>query len=42
MNYNPNYDPTTAPLALKPRPNGPWIMAFLALVGAAGGGYWLH
>jgi len=27
MNYNPNYDPTTAPLALKPRSNGPWIMA---------------
>jgi len=42
MNYNPNYDPTTAPLALKPRSNGPWIMAFLALAGAAGGGYWLH
>ena len=42
MNYNPNYDPTTAPLALKPRSNGPWIMAFLALAGAAGGGYWLY
>ena len=42
MNYNPNYDPTTATLALKPRSNGPWIMAFLALAGAAGGGYWLH
>jgi chemotaxis protein MotB len=42
MNYNPNYDPATAPLALKPRSNGPWIMAFLALAGAAGGGYWLH
>ena len=37
MNYNPNYDPTTAPLALKPTSNGPWIMAFLALAGAAGG-----
>ena len=42
MNYNPNYDPTTAPLALKPRSNGPWIMAFLALAGAGAGGYWLH
>ena len=42
MDYNPNYDPTTAQMALKPRSNGPWIMAFLALAGAAGGGYWLH
>jgi chemotaxis protein MotB len=42
MNYNPNYDPTTAQLALKPRSNGPWIMAFLALAGAGAGGYWLH
>jgi len=40
--FNPNYDPTTAPIALKQRSNGPWIMAFLALAGAAGGGYWLH
>ena len=29
-------------MALKQRSNGPWIMAFLALAGAAGGGYWLH
>jgi len=42
MNYNPNFDPTTAPLALKPRSNGPWFVAFLALAGAAGGGYYLH
>jgi chemotaxis protein MotB len=42
MNYNPNYDPTTAPLALKPRSNAPWIMAFVALAGAGAGGYWLH
>src|SRR5436190_3185624 len=40
--FNPNYDPTTAPIAIKPRSNGPWIMAFLALAGAAGGGYYLH
>ena len=40
--FNPNYDPTTAPMTLKQRSNGPWIMAFLALAGAAGGGYWLH
>jgi chemotaxis protein MotB len=40
--FNPNYDPTTSPIALKQRSNGPWIMAFLALAGAAGGGYWLH
>jgi chemotaxis protein MotB len=42
MNYNPNVDPTTAPLALKQRSNGPWFVAFLALAGAAGGGYYLH
>jgi chemotaxis protein MotB len=42
MNYNPNFDPTTAPLALKQRSNGPWFVAFLALAGAAGGGYYLH
>jgi chemotaxis protein MotB len=42
MNYNPNYDPTTAPMSLKQRSNGPWIMAFLALAAAGGGGYWLH
>jgi chemotaxis protein MotB len=40
--FNPNYDPNTAPITLKQRSNGPWIMAFLALAGAAGGGYWLH
>ncbi len=42
MNYNPNFDPTTAPLALKPRSNGPWIVAFLALAGAGAGGYMLY
>jgi chemotaxis protein MotB len=42
MNFNPNYDPTTAPLALKQRSNGPWIVAFLAAAGAGVGGYWLH
>jgi len=42
MNYNPNYDPSTAPLALKQRSNGPWIVAFLAAAGAGVGGYWLH
>ena len=42
MNYNPNFDPTTAPLALKPKSNGPWIVAFLALAGAGAGGYMLH
>jgi chemotaxis protein MotB len=40
--FNPNYDPTTAPIALKQRSNGPWIMAFLALAGAGAGGYYLH
>jgi chemotaxis protein MotB len=42
MNFNPNYDPTTAPLALKQRSNGPWIVAFLALAGAGAGGYALY
>src|SRR5262245_44879960 len=42
MDYNRNYDPTRPPIALKPRSNGPWIMAFLALAAAGGGGYWLH
>ena len=42
MNYNPNFDPTTAPLALKPKSNGPWIVAFLALAGAGAGGYMLY
>jgi chemotaxis protein MotB len=42
MNYNPNYDPTTAPITLKQRSNGPWIVAFLALAGAGAGGYYLH
>ena len=42
MNYNPNYDPSTAPLALKQRSNGPWIVAFLAAAAAGVGGYWLH
>jgi len=42
MNFNPNYDPTTAPLALKQRSNGPWVVAFLAAAGAGVGGYWLH
>jgi chemotaxis protein MotB len=42
MNYNPNFDPTTAPLTLKPRSNGPWIVAFLALAGAGAGGYMLY
>ena len=42
MNFNPNYDPSTAPLALKQRSNGPWIVAFLAAAGAGVGGYWLH
>jgi len=41
-NFDPNHNPITTPLALKPRSNGPWIMAFLALAGAAGGGYYLH
>ena len=31
-----------APLALKQRSNGPWIVAFLAAAGAGVGGYWLH
>ncbi len=42
MNFNPNYDPSTAPLALKQRSNGPWIVAFLAAAAAGVGGYWLH
>src|SRR4029078_4492044 len=42
MNFNPNYDPSTAPLALKQRSNGPWIVAFLAAARAGVGGYWLH
>src|SRR4029077_3289732 len=42
MNYNPNFDPTASPLALKPRSNGPWVVAFLALAGAGAGGYYLH
>ena len=42
MNFNPNFDPTTAQLALKPKSNGPWIVAFLALAGAGAGGYMLY
>jgi chemotaxis protein MotB len=42
MQFNPNYDPTTAPIALKQRSNGPWIVAFLALAGAGAGGYALY
>jgi len=42
MNYNPNFDPSSAHLALKPRSNGPWVVAFLALAGAGAGGYYLH
>jgi chemotaxis protein MotB len=42
MNYNPNFDPSSAQLALKPRSNAPWVLAFVALAGAAGGGYYLH
>jgi chemotaxis protein MotB len=40
--FNPNFDPSSANLAIKPRSNGPWIMAFLALAGAGAGGYTLH
>ena len=39
MSYNPNYDPT---LSIKPRSSAPWVLAFAALAGAAGGGYWLY
>ena len=39
MSYNPNYDPT---LSIKPRSPAPWVLAFAALAGAAGGGYWLY
>ncbi|HMF42472.1 MAG TPA: flagellar motor protein MotB [Polyangia bacterium] len=42
MSYNPNFDPSSAHLALKPKSNGPWVVAFLALAGAAAGGYYLH
>jgi chemotaxis protein MotB len=42
MNFNPNFDPTTAQLALKPKSNGPWVVAFLALAGAGAGGYMLY
>jgi len=42
MTYNPHFDPSSAPMALKPRSNGPWVVAFLALAGAAAGGYYLH
>jgi len=43
MNYNPNFDPGASPMTtLKPRSNAPWVMAFLALAGAAAGGYYLH
>lgn len=42
MSYNPNFDPSSAHLALKPKSNAPWVVAFLALAGAAGGGYYLH
>jgi len=42
MNYNPNFDPSSAHLALKPRSNGPWVVAFLALAGLGAGGYYLH
>jgi chemotaxis protein MotB len=40
--FNPNFDPSSANLAIKPRSNGPWIVAFLALAGAGAGGYYLH
>jgi chemotaxis protein MotB len=39
MSYDPNYDPT---LAMKPRSSAPWVLAFAALAGAGGTGYWLY
>jgi chemotaxis protein MotB len=39
MSYNPNYDPT---LNIKPRSSAPWVLAFVALAGAGGAGYWLY
>ena len=43
MAFNPNFDPATSQItALKPRSNAPWVVAFLALGGAAAGGYYLH